>query len=145
VNIRVYSAGEVSERASVFYARNGRDGGFSAGDTLIVAEEGGEWIGAARLCLEHGHYLLRTMQVESARQGESIGSQILKHFISLVKERGVREVHLIAFDHLERFYGQIGFVKVQAAPEFLLERLSAVANKSPDKKHILMKWGGGGR
>jgi N-acetylglutamate synthase-like GNAT family acetyltransferase len=145
MQIHVWQAREVMPRARDFYARHGRDGGIGPEDILVVAEEGGEWLGVVRLCFEEGHYLLRTMQVLPERQGKLIGSQILKRFARLADESVVEEIHLIAFGHLERFYGQIGFKKVEAGPGFLMARLAMVAKKSPDKKHILMKWERGGR
>lgn len=45
------------------------------------------------------------------------------------------------FDHLEGFYGQIGFKKISEseAPDFLKERLADFFRKKPNEKAILMK------
>lgn len=142
MNINVAQAREVMAAAEEFYSLAGRDTILNPGDTIVFAEEKGEWLGIVRLCHEHGHHLLRTMQVRPGHQRKSIGSQILERFARQAEEQGISELHLIAFDYLEGFYGKIGFKKVEIGPEFLLERLEVVAEKSPDKKHILMKWCG---
>ena len=66
--------------AREFYQRAGRETSLDQNDILVFAEEGGEWLGVVRLCHENEHHLLRTMQVIPSRQGQTVGSQILKRF-----------------------------------------------------------------
>ena len=55
-----------------------------------AAEDGGQLIGAVRLCTENGHAILRTMRVSESYRRQGIGKQMLEVFESLLANRECR-------------------------------------------------------
>lgn len=105
-----------------FYGRCGYTGGIQPSDTVFIARDAGEIIGAARLSIENGILVLRGMQVAKHRQRQGVGKRILA---ILDKSIGNQECFCIPYAHLEKFYGEIGFSKLEAdaGPSHLKERL----------------------
>jgi N-acetylglutamate synthase-like GNAT family acetyltransferase len=93
-----------------FYrAQLGRDVPLEPDQEVLVARDGGEIVGALRLCPEGGTLLLRTVVVADGRRGQGIGRQLL---CGADRAIGARECWCFPWSHLERFYGAIGFVRV---------------------------------
>ncbi len=120
VNLRVVWGPDV-ERVNAFYADSGSGTRADPADVVLVAEDGGDVVGAVRLCTESGHLVLRGMIVRQDRQRKGIGRQILVRLEELTEGR---DCYLIGHDYLAAFYGSIGFVPVPAheAPRHLQER-----------------------
>ena len=100
----------------------------------------GNIVGAVRLCFEHETFVLRTMQIAPKLQGHGVGSKILTEFRNLLQKKEIRQTFCFCYAHLEKFYGQIGFKKInpQEAPAFLQERRKDSLKKKPDLSYILM-------
>jgi len=126
--------------ADDFYAICGRETKLDLSDTLVFAYDGSSVVGIVRLCFEDKSYVLRTMQIHPDHQRKGIGSLILKRFDELLIERKISEIFCMPYEHLEGFYGQIGFSKlpVEKAPVFLRKRLKVFFQKKPNEKAILM-------
>jgi N-acetylglutamate synthase-like GNAT family acetyltransferase len=109
-------------RVDAFYASEDRHPRVSPAERVVVAEHGGEIVGAVRLCEEDGHLVLRTMRVREAFRGQGLGSRMLRVLEPLVAGR---DCYCLPFDHLTAFYAQIGFETISgdAAPRHLRERL----------------------
>lgn len=97
-------------------------------------------IGAVRLCFEQGHFVLRTMQIHPDFQKKGIGQKLLYEFDHLLQKKKIQSIFCMPFTHLEKFYGTIGFRKIQTseAPLFLQQRLSDMLNREPGHHGILM-------
>ena len=132
---------EYKNETEQFYQICKRSTHIELDDTLIVALSDEEPIGIVRLCFENQTYVLRTMQIHPEVQRKGIGSTILEKFNQVLNERSIDQVFCMPYDHLEGFYGRIGFKKiaVDGAPEFLQKRLADFFNKKPSEKAILMK------
>jgi predicted N-acetyltransferase YhbS len=104
-------------------------------DTFFIAKQDREIIGSVRLVREEGVLVLRAMQVHSEFQRKGIGRLLLDE---LVKDLGSEDCYCIPYEHLETFYGLIGFKKIsiEEAPAFLQER---IARYLKDIRSIMMK------
>lgn len=124
-----------------FYQECERKTQVESDDTLIVALSEEKPIGIVRLCFENQTFVLRTMQIHPEVQRKGIGSVILEKFDQVLKERNIGQIFCMPYDHLESFYGQIGFKKIpeDEAPKFLQDRLADFFRKYPAQKAILMK------
>lgn len=93
------------------------------GDRIVGALSQNRIIGAARVTVEEGIFLLRGVQIALRFQRQGIGTRILNAVHSLI-ERDV--CWCIPYQWLEGFYNQIGFIKVleSQAPYFLQERIA---------------------
>lgn len=141
LQFKVSLAEDTMETALEFYKSCGRVTNLNPKDILVFGRAGERLVGIVRLCHEHGHYVLRTMQVLEELQGQGYGRQILEKFKKLLAEQAIQEVYCMPYAHLEKFYGLIDFKKIptEQAPEFLQERVAEFHKKHPDKSAILMK------
>ncbi|MCG8416224.1 MAG: GNAT family N-acetyltransferase [Pseudomonadales bacterium] len=107
-----------------FYQKSGYDRPVSGNDDLYYAEENDRKIGVLRISYEHGHSVLRGMQVLEEFRGQGIGTKLLSFVEQFL---GADPVYCIPRDHLIEFYGKIGFsvIDPEDAPEFLAERLNS--------------------
>jgi N-acetylglutamate synthase-like GNAT family acetyltransferase len=72
--IHIRTGGEADiDRVSAFYAALGNSTQVSTGEQFVLAEDGGQLIGAVRLCTENGHAILRTMRVSESYRRQGIG------------------------------------------------------------------------
>jgi N-acetylglutamate synthase-like GNAT family acetyltransferase len=105
-----------------FYRRElGRDVLLEA-DQEVFAARDSSIVGALRLCPEAQTLVLRTVVVAEGRRGRRIGRAML----ALVSDAiGRRECWCFPWEHLEGFYGGIGFRRVdrERVPPTLLHRL----------------------
>ena len=141
MEISVISAQHILNEINEFYQIHSRTAEIAAEEELVVAYADQKFIGSVRLCNEDGVYTLRTMQVAESYQRRGLGLEILNRFRQRVEELNLTEVYCIPYTHLEDFYGNVGFKKIDVhqAPEFLQERIATFSSKYPDKKYILMK------
>jgi GNAT superfamily N-acetyltransferase len=70
---------EDRERVRAFYVACGRSGLLEPADRVLIAEAGGQIVGAVRLCVEDGVQVLRTMRVRPDAQRRGLG-RLLKHY-----------------------------------------------------------------
>lgn len=141
MEISVISAQHILNEISEFYKTHARVAKVTAEDELVVAYADQKFIGSVRLCNEQEVYTLRSMHIAESYQRRGLGLEILNRFRQRVEERNITEVYCIPYTHLEEFYGNIGFKKIEdtQAPEFLRERIAGYRERGPDKSFILMK------
>jgi GNAT superfamily N-acetyltransferase len=122
VDVRIGSADDQA-RARAAYESWGYRGGVQAGDTLFLAEQGGELVGVVRLTLEEGTRMLRGMQVAPHARRRGVGSRLLHALVSCL---GGEECYCVPYAHLVGFYGQEGFAvrPLEEAPAFLVRRVA---------------------
>ncbi|BAU52044.1 GNAT family N-acetyltransferase [Mucilaginibacter gotjawali] len=92
-------------------------------DDLVVMAEDDEFIGAVKICTEHGEKVLRGMQIDCARRRKGTGTLVLKFLRENIDRK---DCYCIPYKHLKAFYGQIGFEEISPAGAscFLAERLT---------------------
>jgi RimJ/RimL family protein N-acetyltransferase/GNAT superfamily N-acetyltransferase len=119
------------ERVRAFYVASGHSGLLAPADRLLVAERGSEIVGAVRLCVEEGVQVLRTMRVHPDLQRQGLGRRMLLHFETMLAGA---ECYCLPYAHLERFYGTIGFARVEpdALPPHLAARLGGYLRERPN-------------
>jgi GNAT superfamily N-acetyltransferase len=117
------------EAMAALYRAWGYDGGIKEGDVVFVAERDRP-VGIVRRSWEEGDTLmLRGMWVAPEHRGDGIGSALLAAFVRELGDDPSVAGHAcwgVPFAHLERFYGQGGFVfvPVATAPSFIRERIA---------------------
>jgi pimeloyl-ACP methyl ester carboxylesterase/N-acetylglutamate synthase-like GNAT family acetyltransferase len=128
------------ERARVcaFYVASGHSGLVGPVDRVLIAEAGGEIVGAVRLCVEEGAQVLRTMRVRPDFQRRGIGRLLLRRFATMLDGR---DCFCIPYAHLAGFYGDIGFEAVppDALPPHLATRLAGYRARTPNVAVIGMR------
>ena len=141
-NVRVLRqpALECQAQVDAFYARNGAQGRARPGDLFFCAYVGDELVGCVRYCVEFQTPMLRTMMIDEKYRRTGLGKQILEEFAKFLDENLIHNVYALPYTHLESFYSEIGFKRVDPdfAPDFLYQRLTAY-NGPGDVKMICMK------
>ena len=140
IKVETMVAAKILNEATAFYDACDRKTLVDAKDTLMVAYDGSKIVGIARLCSEVDSYTLRTVQVDYDHQKQGIGQMLLNKFVEVVKERGIGTVYSMPYDHLEAFYGSVGFKKIdpKEAPGFLQTRFKYFHSRNAGKQAILM-------
>lgn len=141
LEIFVSTVKDIRALAEEFYRDCKRDTQLDSENDLLVAQNGNRIIGIVRLCREHGHFVLRTMQIHAEYQRQGIGLKLLEKYDQLLNERQIAEIYCMPYSHLESFYSRIGFVKIieSDAPMFLQERVKATRIRKPNEPVILMR------
>lgn len=132
--------GEI-EQVRKFYRLAGYKGGVKPDDVFVGASFEGDLVGVVRIATEHGVQVLRGMRVKPELQRQGIGAQMLAEVRLLLSGR---DCFAISYAHLEKFYGRIGFRKIdeQTAPVFLRERIVAYRQENPQLEFILIRKSG---
>jgi N-acetylglutamate synthase-like GNAT family acetyltransferase len=122
--MRAEIAGDRAEALTFYREQLARRVDIADDETLLLERDGGAVIAAVRLAPGHGTLELRTMVVDRRRQRTGVGSRLLARAARAI---GDRECYCICWSYLEGFYGQVGFVRVDAStlPEFLRERFAS--------------------
>lgn len=123
VTIRI-ARPEEHARALHAYEAWGYDGGVRPVDVVYLAAAGDELVAVVRRTREHGHTMLRGMQVAPEWRGRGVGSRLLRALVGDL--RPGEECYCIPYAHLTGFYGAAGFRESGEAdtPAFLRERLA---------------------
>jgi N-acetylglutamate synthase-like GNAT family acetyltransferase len=140
LKLEVTKAKPVFDEVTAFYTSCGRSTSLNGDDFLIVARSQTKIVAVVRLCFEHDVHVLRTMQVKNELQGKGIGRRLLNRFLQLINDFKLERVYCVAYEHLEYFYGLIGFQKIEStkAPSFLVRRAEDFHKRNSEKKVILM-------
>lgn len=120
-----------AERVRAFYVACGHSGPLEPADRVLIAETGGQIVGAVRLCVEHGAQVLRTMRVRPDAQRRGIGRLLLGRFVTML---ATAECFCLPYAHLAGFYGAIGFEPIgpEALPPHLVARLAGYRRERPN-------------
>lgn len=94
-------------------------------DVFFYALECESILGAVRFCLEEETPLLRSMLIHPDFRRQGLGRQLLIEFEAYLIAQNIKNTFCLPYEHLESFYGEIGFKKIDEsdAPLFLRERL----------------------
>ena len=107
------ASGAARSTAEAFYrAQLGREVPLEIDQHVLVAREDETIVAALRLCPEAGTMLLRTVVVAKDRRGDGIGRSLLAAASQAI---GSRECWCFPWSYLERFYAEIGLLRVPDA------------------------------
>lgn len=125
------SGAEDRDSVRAFYVACGHSGLLEPAEGVLIAEAGGQIVGAVRLCVEHGVQVLRTMRVRPDAQRRGIGRLLLGRFVTMLAKA---ECFCLPYAHLESFYGAIGFAPVgpEALPPHPAARLAGYRVERPN-------------
>ncbi len=131
--IRSVRGGEVRPKLEPFYQSGKMSIQVRDDDKFFLAEVAEEIIGAVRFCVEDDAPLLRSMLVEEKFRRTGIGQRLLDEFRSYLDQNKIRPTYLVCPARLEKFYGGIGFQKMEPSlgPSFLHERLLSYKERNP--------------
>ena len=123
INISIAPTNQFDDVRSL-YARSGYTGGIADNDLVLIATDGGQVVGAVRLCPEGGVTVLRGMQVREGFQRRGIGARLLSACIPFL-DKGT--AYCLPYTHLVDFYLSAGFTIVGQSelPGFLSHRLAS--------------------
>lgn len=118
---------------NAFYKETGYKGMAMAEDLIFAAVDDARIVGVVRICREHDHRVLRGMRVAMEYRGRRVvGPGMLVHVLPCMEHR---DCWGIAYPHLERFYGTVGFrfVPANTAPPHLQERLMEYGGEATNR------------
>jgi orotate phosphoribosyltransferase len=123
---------------ATFYRAAGYARRVGSDDQILLVELGSELVGAVRLAVENGETVLRGMRIAPEHQRAKIGTRLLEAAAATL---GDRSCHLIGYDHLVGFYGQIGFREIEpsTAPPFLAARLEEYRRTRPQRFTLMFR------
>lgn len=129
--VRIRIADSSDGDISAAYERWNYKGGINRADTVWIAENTHELIGAVRIVSEHGTLVLRGMRIADQRRSQGIGSQMLSVVATWL---GERECYCIPYIRLAEFCRRVGFIEVApaSAPSFLAERMADYRRRGLD-------------
>lgn len=138
VEVRTANGSAAKAQMNSFYESVGSLGRARDEDLFFIAYKDGLIAGCVRYCVESKLPMLRTMMVAREFRNNGVGRALLKSFEEFLEEHSVRNTYVIPFEHLENFYGSIGFKKVTGIqiPTYLKDRLELY--KSSGKQYICM-------
>ncbi|MBM3116882.1 GNAT family N-acetyltransferase [Jeongeupia naejangsanensis] len=116
-----FATAEELYKAQRFYDARGYGGdAIAATDRVLLARDGDEIVGVVRLSPLDDDWCLRGMQIHPAHQRSGLGTAML-HTLATMMDRSC---YCLPYAHLEGFYGQIGFTRIEAdtMPTALAER-----------------------
>jgi N-acetylglutamate synthase-like GNAT family acetyltransferase len=124
IQIKIIRGGEFKDSIDSFYAAQGSKAKARVDDIYFLACLSEEIIGSVRFCIEEGTPMLRTMLVDLSYRKLGIGSKLLEGFADFIVDNSIRDIYCLPYPHLEQFYAQIGFYKIDigTAPKFLEHR-----------------------
>ncbi|HEY9585188.1 MAG TPA: GNAT family N-acetyltransferase [Candidatus Paceibacterota bacterium] len=132
------ASAEDMEKVREFYVEQNYPFGVDPGCTIVLAQTEHEIVGVVRVCTEHGVLVLRGMQIKPEFQRKGLGSKMLSELKGVLEGK---ECFAIPYAHLEGFYRQAGFKKIEdrEAPKFLEERVACYREKHQERGYIIIK------
>lgn len=130
VSVRAGTADDV-ERVNEYYASRRRGREAKSEDFLLLAEDNHTVIGVVRLCPEEGFLVLRGMDIAPTYRRQGLGKKML---LQLVAHIGEYDCYSLPWEHLQPFYGIIGFERVADTdlPGFLQDRMAKTHEQMQD-------------
>jgi len=130
MKIEILDSNKIDE-AQIFYKEQGYASIIKKDDIVISAIINEKIVGIARVSNEYNVEVLRGMFVAKDLRGNGIGKKMLNELENSFK---TNRIYCIPFTHLEKFYGSIGFKKVETekSPQFLQARLIKYLNAGYD-------------
>lgn len=81
---------------------------------FLVAEEGGQLVGAIGLEVYGDTALLRSAVVDESRRGSGVGRDLVARVLEQARSDGIREVYLLTTT-AERYFPRFGFSRIERA------------------------------
>lgn len=134
INIQLIPGAKAAPIVDPFYAQEGKSHRAINSDLFFVAFLENNIAGVCRFCIEEDTPILRSMIVHSLLRSQKIGSRLLESFAKHLDQNNYKPAYCIPYDHLENFYGLIGFkiIKELEAPIFLQSRIQTYRSKTSD-------------
>lgn len=141
VRVELIPGSEAALIVDPFYEQEGKTHRARSSDLFFSAFIENSIVGVCRFCIEEKTPMLRSMVIKSELRSQKIGSKILHSFAEYLDRNGFTSTYCIPYDHLKRFYGQIGFeiINEKEAPIFLQERIQNYREKSSEKFMIMRR------
>ncbi len=141
VQIQLIPGSEQAQAIDAFYEQEGKTHRARSSDLFFTAFIDNIIVGVCRFCIEEETPMLRSMVVHAPLRSKKIGAKILEHFEQYLKENKFGPTYCIPYDHLEKFYGRIGFkiIKEENSPAFLQERIQGYRSRSADAFMIMRR------
>lgn len=138
LKVQPISGNLASDLVNPLYARNGSKHVSRDSDIFFVAFYKDLAIGSVRYCLEKNTHMLRSMMIDEAFRKQGVGSMLLGAFQHYVDTHGFQDIFCLPYQHLEKFYGSIGFRSIppESTPKFLFERFQQYSTTG--KKYLCM-------
>ena len=141
VRIQQLPGSEAGSIINSFYEQEGKSHHRARdADLFFTAFIEDKIVGVCRFCREENTAMLRSMVVHEPLRSQKIGAKILASFALYVDQNNYRPTYCIPYDHLEKFYGLIGFkiIKEKDSPLFLQKRIQEYRNNSSNT-YMLMR------
>lgn len=121
IDIRIHQKWDF-KKVTQFYKDNNYNNIPGRKNKILLALDENKIVWCVRICKEYHKTLLRWMWVTQEYQKQWIGTNLLQTFEKYVSNT---DCFCLPYSHLENFYSQIGFKKIelQEAPWFLQKRL----------------------
>ncbi|AHZ84798.1 hypothetical protein Bb109J_c2104 [Bdellovibrio bacteriovorus] len=135
VYIKLIPGSEAASIVDAFYEQEGKTHRARDTDLFFAAFIENTIVGICRFCIEENTPLLRSMIVHAPLRSQKIGAKILERFAQYLDENNHHPTYCIPYDHLENFYGLIGFkiLKEEEATAFLQDRIQTYRKNTNDK------------
>ncbi|MFV8257870.1 GNAT family N-acetyltransferase [Bdellovibrio bacteriovorus] len=135
IRVKLIPGSEAGPIVDAFYEQEGKSHRARDTDLFFTAFMENTIVGVCRFCIEENTPLLRSMIVHAPLRSHKIGAKILESFATYLDENNHSPTYCIPYDHLEKFYGLIGFkiIKEEDAPAFLQERIQTYRKNTTDK------------
>ncbi len=106
---------------NAFYVEQGYHSDWSKVEMAFVAMENNKIIASVKVERSHGFSILRGMYISREFQGRKIGTKLIKYIEPILNET---ISYCMPFAHLDTFYSQVGFEKVNLNlyPKYLRKR-----------------------
>ena len=127
--MQIFEADEsIRDDLNAFYTEQGYHSDWSNIERAFVATDNNNIVGGVKVESSNGVSILRGMYISSNFQGNKLGTQLIKYIEPILNET---ISYCMPFAHLERFYAQIGFNKVNLNlyPGYLLQRYIGYENQ----------------
>lgn len=141
VRIQLIPGAEAAPIVDLFYEQEGKSHRARNSDLFFAAFIENTIVGVCRFCVEENTPMLRSMIVHAPLRSHKIGAKILESFAQYLDKNNYRSTYCIPYDHLEKFYGLIGFkvIKEEDAPAFLQERIQGYRERNPEAFMIMRR------
>ena len=113
---------------NAFYVAQGYHSDWSVIERAFVAMVNNNFVGSVKVERSNGISILRGMYISNDFQGDKLGTRLIKYIEPILNET---VSYCMPFSHLDKFYAQIGFKKVNLNlfPDFLQQRYVGYENK----------------
>jgi N-acetylglutamate synthase-like GNAT family acetyltransferase len=141
VRIQLIPGAEAVSTVDPFYEQEGKNHRARNSDLFFAAFARDTIVGVCRFCIEENTPLLRSMIIHAPLRSKKIGAKILESFALYLDANNFRPTYCVPYNHLEKFYGLIGFkiIKEENSPLFLQNRIQDYRKNSSNAYMIMRR------